>query len=166
MCFYLKDAYALSEDFFQNLGTIKPKKLETEVQYTTRDELDYIINKTCYLLNLELMKYLISNSITITKQRKYSTLFNLYFNNADVCIIPKEQDPFFIKWRKLMWYIKINEISNESCCVKIDSDECQTNQLNFLHIKDLRKLKIIEQISNIEIKSHKNIQIVVWMVTI
>ena len=68
MYFDLKDAYALSEDFYQNLDTIKPKKLETKVQYTTRDELDYIINKTCYLLNLELMKYLISNSITIYRQ--------------------------------------------------------------------------------------------------
>ena len=155
MCFELEDAYALSEDFYQNLGTIKPKKFETEVHYSTRDELDYIINKTRYLLNLELMKYLISNSIMIYKQWTYSTLLKLSFNNADVCIVPKEQDPFFIKWKMLMWNIKINEISNESCCVKIDSDECQTNQLNFLHIKELEMLEIIEQVSNIEINSHK-----------
>ena len=163
MCFELEDAYALSEDFYKNLDTIKPKKLETEVHYSTRDELDYIINKTRYLLNLELMKYLISNSITIYRQWTYSNLLKLCFNNADVCIIPKEQDPFFIKWRMLMWDIKINEISNESCCVKIDSDECQTNQLNFLHIKDLKMLGIIEQISNIETKPHKIFKLLyVW----
>ena len=155
MCFDLKDAYLLSEDFFKNLGTIKPKKLESKVQYTTREELDYIISRTRDNLNLELMKYLISNSITISKQGKYFTFLKLCFNNADVCIVPKEQDPFFIKWRKLMWYIKINEISNKSYCVKINSDECQTNQLNFLHIKDSSMLEIIEQVSNIEIKSHK-----------
>ena len=166
MCFDLKDAYALSEDFYQNLGTIKPKKLETKVQYTTRDELDYIINKTRYLLNLELMKYLISNSITITKQGTYFPSLKLCFNNADVCIVPKEQDPFFIKWKMLIWHIKINEINNESCCVKINSEECQTIQLNFLHIKDLSMLEIIGQVLNIEIKSYKNIQIVVWMITI
>ena len=101
------------------------------------------------------MKYLISNSIEITKQGEYFPSLKLFFNNADVCIVPKEQDPFFIKWRKLIWEIKINEISNKSCCVKIDSDECQTNQINFLHIKDLRMLEIIEQVLNIEIKSHK-----------
>ena len=155
MCFDLKDAYALSEDFYQNLGTIKPKILKTEVQYTTIDELDYIINKTRYLLNLELMKYLISNSITIIKKGTYFPLLKLYFNNADVCIVPKEQDPFFIKWRNLIWFIKIDEINNKSYCVKINSDECQTNQLNFLNIKDLSMLEIIEQVSNIEIKSHK-----------
>ena len=155
MCFNLKDAYALSEDFFQNLSVIKPKKLETKVKYITRDELDYIINKTRDSLNLELIKYLISNSITIYRQWAYSTLLKLSFNNADVCIVPKEQDPFFIKWRKLVWEIEINEINNKSCCVKINSDECETNQINFLHIKDLFMLEIIEQVSNIEIKSHK-----------
>ena len=155
MCFNLRDAYLLSEDFFQNLGAIKPKKLETKVQYITRDELDYIISRTRDSLNLELIKYLISNSITIYRQWTYFSLLKLSFNNADVCIVPKEQDPFFIKWRKLMWHIEINEINNRSCCVKIDSDECETNQINFLHIKDLRMLEIIEQVSNIEIKSHK-----------
>ena len=54
MCFYLRNAYLLSEDFFKNLGTIKPKKLKTEVQYITRDELDYIINKTRIFLNLKI----------------------------------------------------------------------------------------------------------------
>ena len=86
MCFDLKDAYLLSEDFFKNLGTIKPKKLESKVQYTNRDELDYIISRTRDNLNLELMKYLISNSITISKQGKYFTFLKLCFNNADVCI--------------------------------------------------------------------------------
>ena len=152
MCFNLIDASALSDDFYQNLGIIKPKKLETKVQYITEDELDYILNKTRDRLNFELMKYLISNSITITKQGKYFTSLKLCFNNADVCILPKEQNPFFIKWRKLIWQIKINEISNKSYCVKINSDECQTNQLSFLHIKDSFMLEIIEQVSNIEIK--------------
>ena len=139
----LENITAFSEDFINNINAIMPNKLNIKLNYSEKDELDYILKRIYSCSNLEFLKCLSHNSFVIEHGFLYN-YWEICFINATVCAISNEQFPIFINWRKLIMYYKIDEIHNKSCIARINSGENPNNTLNFLHLKDLLRLEFID----------------------
>ena len=139
----LENVTTFSEDFINNINSIMSNKLNIKLHYSEKVELDYILKRIYSWSNLEFPKCLSHNSFIIEHGFLYN-YWEICFFNTTVCAISNEQFPIFIRWKILILYYKANEIHDKSCFARINSGENLNNNLNFLHLKDLSRLEIID----------------------
>ena len=108
------DSFDLSDEFFDNINAIKPKKLS--LNFNTKilksSNIFRIFTKLQWYSNLKL-----NNDALILNGWRFK------FFNVPILLKSNKVDPIFIKWNALDWYFDMKDISDGRWFISKDSND-------------------------------------------
>ena len=133
-----KDNGELTDEFFDNINDIKPKKLSLSFKYGVKGCFDYFRILT-FIENVNELELHLDN---------WSVLWELNFANTIVILKSSNQHPLFIKWKSFKCIFRFNEMNKRFWFSVNKSMKNDSTNESFIHFTDS---------SFIQLKNHTHI---------